>query len=43
MPKTKPAYTAEFKGKVLADQANTHSSLQATATHCGVSASSRRQ
>ncbi|MEY2878053.1 MAG: hypothetical protein RLZZ15_433, partial [Verrucomicrobiota bacterium] len=36
MPKTKPAYTAEFKREVLAYQASTHSSLQATATHFGV-------
>lgn len=42
MPKTKPAYTTEFKREVLAYQASTHSSLRATATHFGVSANSLR-
>jgi transposase len=43
MPKTKPAYTEEFKRDVLAYQASTGNTLKATAAHFGVSANSMRE
>lgn len=42
MPKTKPAYTPEFKNEVLAYQTSTGTSLRLTAEHFGVSTNSLR-
>jgi transposase-like protein len=43
MPKTKPAYTEQFKRDVLAYQASTGCSFKAAAVHFGVSANSMRE
>ena len=43
MPKTKPAYSEEFKREVLAHMASTGQSRNQTATHFGVSANSLRE
>ena len=42
MPKTKPAYTEEFKREVLAYQASTGQSQKEVAAHFGVTANSLR-
>lgn len=43
MPKSKPAYTEEFKREVLAYQASTGQSQREVASHFGVSANSLRE
>lgn len=43
MPKSKPAYSEEFKRQVLAYQASTGQSQKEVATHFGITANSLRE